>query len=155
MPICHYGIKGQRWGVRRFQNTDGTYTEAGKVRRNRSYGTSSVGNAKTSKAQRLKTYTIAEANRRERQKAKQPWRYMSDEDLDRETRRLQKETNYVNARKQNIEQTSVFARGKKIAGTLLLGVATATIGGFLRDALKAAIIDGSARVKDILKGAKK
>lgn len=32
--IVHYGIKGQKWGVRRFQNQDGTYTELGKKRRN-------------------------------------------------------------------------------------------------------------------------
>lgn len=31
--ICHWGIKGQRWGQRRFQNEDGTYTEEGKARR--------------------------------------------------------------------------------------------------------------------------
>jgi len=28
----HHGIKGQRWGVRRFQNNDGSYTAAGKRR---------------------------------------------------------------------------------------------------------------------------
>lgn len=28
--IYHHGIKGQRWGVRRYQNEDGTRTEAGK-----------------------------------------------------------------------------------------------------------------------------
>lgn len=28
--IEHHGIKGQKWGVRRFQNEDGTLTEAGK-----------------------------------------------------------------------------------------------------------------------------
>lgn len=27
--IAHHGIKGQRWGVRRFQNYDGTLTKAG------------------------------------------------------------------------------------------------------------------------------
>lgn len=27
--LIHHGIKGQRWGVRRFQNEDGTRTEAG------------------------------------------------------------------------------------------------------------------------------
>lgn len=32
--LYHYGIKGQRWGVRRFQNEDGSYTTAGKIRRN-------------------------------------------------------------------------------------------------------------------------
>ena len=31
--LIHHGIKGQRWGVRRFQNEDGTYTAAGKKRR--------------------------------------------------------------------------------------------------------------------------
>lgn len=30
--LAHHGIKGQRWGVRRFQNTDGTLTSAGKQR---------------------------------------------------------------------------------------------------------------------------
>lgn len=31
--LAHHGIKGQKWGVRRFQNPDGTLTEAGKKRR--------------------------------------------------------------------------------------------------------------------------
>ncbi len=30
--ICHHGIKGQRWGVRRYQNKDGSLTAAGKKR---------------------------------------------------------------------------------------------------------------------------
>ena len=29
--LCHYGIKGQRWGVRRYQNEDGSLTEAGRA----------------------------------------------------------------------------------------------------------------------------
>ena len=32
--LYHSGIKGQKWGVRRFQNEDGTLTEAGKARYN-------------------------------------------------------------------------------------------------------------------------
>lgn len=27
--IAHYGVKGMRWGVRRYQNYDGTYTKRG------------------------------------------------------------------------------------------------------------------------------
>ena len=27
--LYHHGIKGQKWGIRRFQNEDGSYTEAG------------------------------------------------------------------------------------------------------------------------------
>ena len=30
--IQHHGIKGQKWGVRRFQNKDGSLTDAGKKR---------------------------------------------------------------------------------------------------------------------------
>lgn len=30
--LYHHGILGQKWGVRRYQNEDGSYTEAGKRR---------------------------------------------------------------------------------------------------------------------------
>lgn len=33
--LYHFGIKGQKWGVRRFQNEDGTRTSAGKKRDSR------------------------------------------------------------------------------------------------------------------------
>lgn len=32
--LIHHGIKGQRWGVRRYQNPDGTLTPKGKARLN-------------------------------------------------------------------------------------------------------------------------
>ena len=31
----HHGIKGQRWGIRRYQNADGTLTNAGKKKMHR------------------------------------------------------------------------------------------------------------------------
>ena len=31
--LCHHGIKGMKWGIRRYQNKDGSYTAAGKKRR--------------------------------------------------------------------------------------------------------------------------
>ena len=30
--LAHHGIKGQKWGVRRYQNEDGSYTKAGRKR---------------------------------------------------------------------------------------------------------------------------
>jgi len=38
--LYHHGIKGQKWGVRRFQNEDGTLTAEGKAR----YGIDENGN---------------------------------------------------------------------------------------------------------------
>ena len=34
--LVHHGILGQKWGVRRYQNYDGTYTKAGLARYNKS-----------------------------------------------------------------------------------------------------------------------
>ena len=34
--ISHHGIKGQKWGVRRYQNSDGTLTEEGLIRYSKS-----------------------------------------------------------------------------------------------------------------------
>ena len=38
MELYHYGVKGQRWGVRRYQNKDGSLTNAGKKRRSNERG---------------------------------------------------------------------------------------------------------------------
>lgn len=37
--LAHYGILGQKWGIRRFQNKDGSYTELGKRLRRASEAT--------------------------------------------------------------------------------------------------------------------
>lgn len=42
--LMHYGILGQKWGIRRYQNPDGTLTEEGKLR----YSQSLLKNTKTS-----------------------------------------------------------------------------------------------------------
>lgn len=43
LHLVHHGIKGMKWGIRRFQNSDGTLTDAGKKR----YGYRYVANGST------------------------------------------------------------------------------------------------------------
>ena len=50
--LYHHGIKGQKWGVRRYQNEDGTYTDQGKER----YGVNSSGGKTFSGRQEKKNF---------------------------------------------------------------------------------------------------
>lgn len=43
--LAHYGVKGQKWGTRQWQNEDGSYTEAGKHHYGWGYGRQSNGYA--------------------------------------------------------------------------------------------------------------
>ena len=55
----HHGIKGQKWGVRRYQNSDRTWTEAGKKR----YGSASERvKATVSNAKHKVEKTVAKMN---------------------------------------------------------------------------------------------
>lgn len=58
--LAHHGIQGQKWGVRRFQNPDGSLTEKGKKRVASLEGRLSSTNQKISKNQqkisKLKSY---------------------------------------------------------------------------------------------------
>ena len=47
--LAHHGVKGQRWGVRRFQNPDGSLTEKGKRRMKTLQGKSDKFDAKKAK----------------------------------------------------------------------------------------------------------
>lgn len=46
--LYHYGIKGQKWGTRRYQNADGSYTDEGKRRYGRGSGGRRIGRYDTS-----------------------------------------------------------------------------------------------------------
>lgn len=57
--IWHWGVKGMKWGVRRYQNADGSLTNAGKHR----YTTDAAVNAKKKKDNRLPEESLNDPNR--------------------------------------------------------------------------------------------
>ena len=70
--LAHHGIKGQRHGIRRFQNYDGSLTAAGKLRYSVGNGGKSISKKIDPKsAAKLKKRQIKEAAKLERLKAKE------------------------------------------------------------------------------------
>lgn len=94
--LYHYGIRGQKWGERNFQNEDGSLTAAGKIR----YG---VGQGlKKAKEVTNKKITNVKAKRQAKKDARPEsttWKskeakYLSEAELNRRNNRLQKEEQY-------------------------------------------------------------
>lgn len=83
--LCHHGILGMKWGIRRYQNKDGTLTAAGKKR----YPTRD-GNGTSEKASQEKKQPVAR-----KKKASE----MTDEELKSKTNRMRLENDYNNALK--------------------------------------------------------
>lgn len=67
----HHGIKGMKWGVRRFQNPDGTLTEAGRKRYYSYYNGNTLNKRGEKKYKRDKNFRkIADAHTKEVEKQK-------------------------------------------------------------------------------------
>lgn len=64
--LYHHGILGQKWGVRRFRNADGTLTAAGKkrARQSRSEDSARVKAIRKKKVSQMSNKELQEANSR-------------------------------------------------------------------------------------------
>ena len=89
--LMHFGIKGMRWGVRRYQNKDGSLTPAGKIRYSDDYKRAHSG---------------------------KDIREMSDNELRNVNNRLQMERQYANLTRKTSKGKNVVNKLIKTAGTL-------------------------------------
>lgn len=94
--LVHYGIFGQKWGVRRYQNEDGTLTEEGKQRYNQK----------------------PESEEWKKSDAE----HLSDEELRRRNNRLQAERQYKELTTSQVERERIQRR-KDIINKVIVGTA--------------------------------
>lgn len=125
--IIHAGIKGMKWGVRRYQNSDGSLTPAGKKRY-----------AKNQAQEEHEDYKKAHA--------KTNVKTMSNAELKAANNRLQMEQQYANLTKK---KTSA---GKKFVTGIMVGAATGVASAY---ASKYANKGAAVAEKLIAKGATK
>ena len=95
--LYHYGVTGMRWGVRRYQNRDGTLTKAGKKR------VAKLETQYTALTGKSLHKTSSSSSKQRRKTVSE----MSDDELRKAVNRLQMEKQY----KQLVSETAVQARG--------------------------------------------
>lgn len=137
--LRHYGIKGQKWGIRRYQNKDGTLTSAGKRRYNEDESARDNDPGKSS------------STRKQRNK-------MSDADLAAKIARLKKETELKDLEKRNRDDGEQYTKeilkdiGRRVlttavTGAILYGGKVIIGGDFKPGELANAIFYGGAKKK--------
>lgn len=113
--LYHHGILGQKWGVRRYQNKDGSLTTAGRAR----YNVGETKGARTKRAVKEAAKNATDYVKR-RTKMKHP-SLMTDEELRNYTQRLIAEKNYSDALARAQSSTG-FGRAEKFVGDIVTAI---------------------------------
>lgn len=104
--LYHSGVKGQKWGIRRYQNEDGTLTPLGRLH----YGAQAVGGAIGKAGKAVGRAGKAAVNYEVKQIKRRHPSLMSDKEIDEELARSKK----IN----QISKERAEARGRRFAGKL-------------------------------------
>lgn len=120
--LAHYGILGMKWGVRRYQNADGSLTAEGKER----YGSGgNVGETISKKAKTARNILRSDSGSRSSKALKEARRKDMDELTTQELRdinnRLNEEQRYLNLTR------GMTSSGKKFATQVGTQIATGII----------------------------
>lgn len=127
--LIHYGTKGQKWGIRRYQNPDGTLTPEGKLRYSRQEKKiikEATKDAQKALDAKMRSGVGAGVNRRHVNAEIQS--KMKD-DLYRETFEYQSEFADTNLAIARAKRTHAAQTGAKIAKGVLSAAGTAAIVG--------------------------
>lgn len=116
--LCHYGIRGMRWGIRRYQNSDGSLTTAGRKR----YSTGKHPSIFTRKKTTSKVKTKP-AEEKPKQKSVSE---MSDAELNAFLNRKRLEQQYYQLM-ATPQKKSAVTKGKEMVGKALENAAQDTL----------------------------
>ena len=122
--LYHHGIKGQKWGVRRYQNEDGSLTAAGKSRYGNELGERGLG--KQGVIRKLATGDWALGNKRIGERLEQRNRRLAKKYEDAgDAKKAKTYERYANIQqKRNVDREIYNSRastGKLVAQHLLMG----------------------------------
>lgn len=131
--LIHHGIKGQKWGIRRFQNADGTLTDEGKRRKGRALDIAAKA-----------TYGLGKFNKTK--KLKKEIKGLSDAELNKRIDRLEKEKKLRDLTEQDTRPGRTAT--KRVLSTVGSRVATTVLTGAAMYGIKVAI-DKNFNMRDL------
>ena len=137
--LMHHGVRGMKWGIRRYQNKDGSLTAAGRRRqRNNPFF------IRKSKAKKENANKQNNQNKKVK-KVKKTSKEMTNEELREKTNRMKLENNYITTsqeyarlhqKEMSIGQKFVRSLGKDVIAPAFKNVGREMVEEFLRNQKK-------------------